>query len=123
MILLLPVNLAIASHCAEEMPHRHELREGLVRPASILSTGAGLAIRYREGESPPERQKVQTNAVFTETPISGHEPRGNIMGSLEAAANYLERAFGSLGGMSFVQGQENYFPGQLIHKPCMPLLV
>ncbi len=95
-------NLFVNSHgdAIHIQPHNDVPRSIDVFYNTILSTGTGVAIRHREGESPPERQTVQANVVFAATPISGGESRENITGPLEAAADYLERPFGPLGEMS-----------------------
>jgi len=81
-------------------PHNDVPRSIDVFYNTILATGSGVVIRHREGEPSPEQQTVQANIVFAETPISGGESRENISGPLEAAADYLERPFDSLGEMS-----------------------
>ena len=81
-------------------PHNDVPREIDVFYNTILASGAGVAVRHREGESNPERQTVQANVVFAETPIRGGEARENITRPLEAAVDYLQRPFAPLGEMS-----------------------
>ena len=61
-------------------PHNDVPRSIDVFYNTILATGAGVAVRYREGESNPERQTVQANVVSAAMPISGAEARENITG-------------------------------------------
>jgi len=81
-------------------PHNDVPRKIDVFYNTILATGAGVAVRHREGESNPERQTVQANVVFAAMPISGAEAGENITGPLAAAADYLQRPFAPLGEMS-----------------------
>jgi hypothetical protein len=79
-------------------PHNDTPREVSVFYNTVIATGIGIRLARREGD-PPYRRLITGNAIFSRVPLAGYSDEGNLVGTYEAAGEYLTKPFAPLGEM------------------------
>jgi hypothetical protein len=59
---------------------------------TLVAAGAGVVLE-RKADDPPYQQRMERNAVFARTPVTGFANEGNLVGTYAEAAEHLANPY------------------------------